>query len=126
MATSSIVNESSISTILNDKIDDKLYELLENNMNTEDQKLFIKSFYLYLEHGNKEDVYVINLNDIYEWVGFSRKDHAKTLLIKNFKENIHYIIQEYDILSKSISPNLRGNINDTKKGRKTENILLNI
>jgi MSV199 domain len=126
MASTSLITVSTNKYIVSLRDDDKLFKLLESNMNTEDQKLFIKSFYLYLEHGNKEDVYVINLEDIYEWLGYSRKDPAKRLLINNFQENIHYIIQKDDILFKSISHVSVENTIDTKKGRKTENILLNI
>jgi T5orf172 domain len=127
MASTSLINVSNI--LNNNKIDDRLYELLEINMNTEDQKLFIKSFYLYLEHDNKEDIYVINLNDIYEWVGFSRKDNAKTLLIKNFKKDKDYIINGNNQSCEKYVPAIAGatdNSNKIGKFKFNEIIMLNI
>lgn len=79
-----------INLFSNTKIDDKLYELLEQKMNSEEQKLFVKSFYLYLEYGNDDNAFVIDLDDVWEWVGFTRKDNAKVVLKKHFIENIHY------------------------------------
>ncbi len=72
------------------RIDDELYKLFEQKMNTQEQKLFVKSFYLYLEYGNDDRAFVINLDNIWEWVGFTRKDNAKVVLKKNFIENKHY------------------------------------
>jgi hypothetical protein len=36
--------------------------------------------------------FVIDFNDVWKWIGFTRKDHAKRLLIKLFVENIDYRI----------------------------------
>jgi hypothetical protein len=76
--------------IISNKLDDRLSQLLLENLNTEEQQIFVKSFKAYLEYGNDDTAFVISLDDVWEWVGFSKKDKAKDLLIKHFDENIHY------------------------------------
>jgi hypothetical protein len=83
-------------------IDDDLVNLIREKMNTEDENLFVDSFKTYLKYGYDDSSFVINLDDIWKWVGFTRKDNAKALLIKNFIENINYKIlllqpQEQDL-----------------------------
>lgn len=78
--------------VFSQKIDDRLYELLEQQMNSDEQRLFVKSFHLYLEYGNDDKAFVIDFDDVWKWVGFARKSKAKELLLKYFEENIHYKI----------------------------------
>lgn len=52
--------------------------------------MFVASFYCYLNYNSKND-FVIDLDNIQKWVGFSRKDHAKTLFTKNFTVDIDYL-----------------------------------
>lgn len=55
------------------------------------QKLFVSSFYCYLNYNSKAD-FVIELESIWKWLGFSRKDPVKVLLLKHFKQDIDYKI----------------------------------
>ena len=48
-----------------------------------EQQLFLSSFYCYLNHDQTND-FVIDLDDVWEWMGFSQKGKAKCLLEKNF------------------------------------------
>lgn len=59
------------------------------------QQLFVSSFYCYLNYNQKND-FVINLDDIWEWVGFSQKDNAKKVIEKNFDIGIDYKISLCD------------------------------
>jgi hypothetical protein len=65
---------------------------MKEKMNTEEQKQFIDSFKIYLEYGNDDTKFIIDLDDVWEWVGFTQKGHAKRLLISKFQENIDYKI----------------------------------
>ena len=47
-------------------IDDALINLLAQNFNTDDEKLFVDSFKMYLEHGNDDTKYIISLDDIWQ------------------------------------------------------------
>ncbi len=48
-----------------------------------EQQLFLSSFYCYLKYDKIND-FVIDLDDIWKWLGFSKKYHAKYLLEKHF------------------------------------------
>jgi hypothetical protein len=69
---------------------DKLIRLIKDEFNDDDNQLFQMIFKLFNTTHNKPNDYIINFDDIYKWIGFSRKNHAKTLLINKFKEGIHY------------------------------------
>jgi hypothetical protein len=99
--------------------DDNLIRLIKEEFNDSDNQLFQMSFQLYNSSYNKPNDYIIDLDDIYKWIGFSRKDHAKTLLITQFKEGIHYKIS---------LPRARERLSDRilKGGENKEKILLNI
>ena len=58
-------------------------------LNTE-QQLFLSSFYCYLSYHPTND-FVIDLDDVWEWLGFSQKVNARSLLEKNFIIDKDYI-----------------------------------
>jgi phage anti-repressor protein/predicted GIY-YIG superfamily endonuclease len=92
----------------------KVVEKCRKMFNTEEQHLFLGSFYCYLNQNNSD--FVVELSNIWKWVGFSRIDHAKTLITKEFIENKDYIILFLNSREKE-TPVI---------GRPTENILLTI
>ena len=53
------------------------------------QQLFVSSFYCYLNYNQTTD-FVIDLDNIWKWLGFSQKANAKTLLEKQFEFNKDY------------------------------------
>ena len=69
----------------------KLINKIKETFSSFEQKLFLTSFYCYLNYDYKND-YVIDLDNVWQWLGFSQKDSAKRLLIKNFNNNIDYKI----------------------------------
>jgi uncharacterized protein YecE (DUF72 family) len=71
-------------------IDDRLFQLMKEQMNTEEQIQFINSFKIYLEYGNDNTKFIINLDDIWKWIGFSEKGKAKRLLVGKFQKDIDY------------------------------------
>jgi hypothetical protein len=89
----------------------RLINKLKDSFSTDEQQLFISSFYCYLNY--KSDDFVIDLDDIWSWLGFSRKDNAKTVLERHFTKDVNYQI-------KNIFPAIAG------KGRPSEKIILNI
>ena len=68
-----------------------MVEKVKTNFNTYEQQLFISSFYCYLNYDDKTD-FVIDLDSIWQWVGFGQKMNAKRVLEKNFIENTDYKI----------------------------------
>ena len=69
----------------------KLINKIKNNFTNYQQQLFLASFYCYINYNPKTD-FVIDLDNFWEWIGFSAKDKAKRLLIKSFIKDIDYII----------------------------------
>jgi len=80
--------EENPNTKLSKPYQGKLINKLKDNFSTEEQQLFITSFYCYLNC--KSDDFVIDLDDIWKWLGFFKKVKAKELLEKNFKLDIDY------------------------------------
>lgn len=81
-----------MNTITNFEIDQDLSVLLNENFNTEDKKLFLESFKIYLQYGNDDTKFVINIDDIWKWIGYTEKSKLKKLLLNHFSEYNHYII----------------------------------
>jgi|694.fasta_scaffold37765_5 hypothetical protein len=94
----------------------KMLNTIKNEFTNFEQQLFVSSFYCYLNHDPKND-FVINLDDIWAWLGFNQKYNAKYLLEKNFKLETDY--------KNLIAPEASG----AKKGRGGHNkeiIMLNV
>jgi hypothetical protein len=78
-------------TRLSGTYQNKLLTKIKNNFTDTEQQLFVASFYCFLKYNQRND-FVIDLDNIWKWIGFSQKVKAKTLLEKNFKLNIDYKI----------------------------------
>jgi phage anti-repressor protein len=78
--------------------------------------MFISSFYCYLNYDSKAD-FVIDLDNVWIWLGFSTKQHAKTLLTK-------YFICENDY--KTSLTQSRKRSKESKGGQNKQSIMLNI
>lgn len=61
----------------------KLLEKIKNNFNEIEQQIFVSSFYCYLNYHPTQD-FVIDLENVWVWLGFSQKSKAKLLLEKQF------------------------------------------
>ena len=81
--------ESNPITKLSSDYNVKLLTKIKANFSDFEQQMFLTSFYCYLNYHPTND-FVIDLDDVWKWVGFSVKIKAKTLLEKYFKENIDY------------------------------------
>ena len=91
----------------NSIFDDKLINLIKENFNETDNELFKLSYQLYVSSYNNQNDFIISLDDIYKWIGFTRKDSAKSVLLRHFENNIDYIIKNFqrspDVLASSQS-----------------------
>jgi len=77
------------------------------------QQLFVASFFCYLNYNSKNE-FIINLDDVWKWMGFSRKDPAKVVIDKNFVKDV-----DYKIVFQQPLENLKG-------GRPQEQILMTV
>jgi hypothetical protein len=78
-------------TKLSQKYNNFLLEKLQKNFNTFEQQLFVASFYCYLNFDKNTD-FVVDLDDVWKWLGFAQKINVRTLLEKNFKLNVDYTV----------------------------------
>lgn len=102
-------------TRLSNTYQNKLLVKIKDNFDDTEQQLFISSFYCYLNY-NKTD-FIIDLDNVWRWIGFSQKIRAKELLERNFKPDIDY----KSLLSLEVKQTNTG-----RGGHNKEKIMLNI
>ena len=103
-------------TKLTNTYNSRLLAKIQEKFTESQQQLFISSFFCYLNYHPTDD-FVIDLDNIWQWLGFSQKINAKTSLEK------HFLIEKDYNLSLLRSQERR---NQTKGGQNREQILLNI
>jgi len=86
----------------------KLIEKVKNNFTNYEQQIFLSSFYCYLKYHSTND-YMIDLDNIWKWLGFQQKYHAKYLLEKQFIVNNDYKIFAPE--ASGAKKNVRGGFN---------------
>ena len=103
-------------TRLTDTYQHKLLTKIKANFNENAQQMFVASFYCYLKHDAKND-FVIDLDNVWRWLGFSAKQKAKDLLEKKFTIELNYKLL--------LSPQVKQK-DDTRGGHNKETIMLNV
>ena len=83
--------ESNPITKLSSDYNVKLLSKIKENFTNMEQQLFLSSFYCYLNCHPRND-FVIDLDNVWKWLGFGQKVNAKRVLEKNFRINIDYKI----------------------------------
>ena len=76
-------------TKLSNTYNNKLLCKIKENFTGLEQQLFITSFYCYLNYDKSID-FVVDLDNIWKWLGFKQKIDAKRLLEKHFIIDIDY------------------------------------
>lgn len=71
--------------------DFKLTDIIAKQFSDDEQRQFVDHFKLYAEYGPNSG-FVMDIDNIWKWIGFARKDHAKRFLKNNFIDNIDYIV----------------------------------
>ena len=69
----------------------KIIERINRNFTEQEQHLFVANFYCYLNYDTRKD-FVIDIDNVWKWIGFGKKGDCKNLLVNNFVENEHYKI----------------------------------
>jgi hypothetical protein len=101
------MNTVTISNLLED---DKLIDLLKSNFTKNDMELFELNYKIYTSNKNNLDDFIVDFDDIWNWIGFSTKGHAKRLLeSKNIQnKSIFDIDKDYVIMITPKGNNSRG------------------
>ena len=105
-------------TKLSETHNNTLLNKVKNTFNESQQHLFIASFYSYLNY-HKSDDYIVDLDNIWKWLGFNKKYNATTCLEKYFKLDNDY---------KKTAPDASGAVLKEKKngGQNIQKYYLNI
>ena len=92
-----IVNliESNPLTKLTGNYQSSMVDKMKANFNTYEQQMFLSSFYCYLNYNDAD--YVIDLDNVWEWMGFQQKSNAKQLLERHFCNNTDYKIFAHEV-----------------------------
>ena len=103
-------------TKLSNTCNSKLLNKIQQNFTGFEQQLFVSNFYCYLNYDKNMD-FVVDLDEMWKWLGFTQKIHAKILLEKHFKLDIDY---------KNLSPEYSGSVSEKHGGHNKQTILLTI
>jgi hypothetical protein len=109
--------ENNPNTRLSKTYQHKLLTKIKANFTDHQQQMFVTSFYCYLQHDPRND-FVIDLDNVWKWLGFSAKHNSKYLLEKQFIIDIDYKIFAIEASG--------AKKNDTRGGHNKEIIMLNI
>ena len=102
-------------TKLSSSYNGKLLTKIQEGFTDFEQQLFVTSFYCYLNCDQKND-FVIDLDNVWKWLGFSQKQRARELLEKQF-----VLDNDYKKLS-----SLSSKAKKSHGGHNKETIMLNV
>ena len=107
-------------TKLSNEYNNKLLNKIKENFTGFEQQLFVSSFYCYLNYNDID--FVIDLDGVWKWMGFTLKATAKDLLEKHFKTDVDYKISVRSKPERDLTES------DNKKwgGQNRQCIMLNI
>jgi hypothetical protein len=118
-----LINNSPL-TKLSTEFHTKLLNKIQESFTDNQQQLFVASFYSYLNYNSKTD-FVINLDDVWNWCGFTRRDNARRILDKHFTNDIDYKIFAPQVGGANFVPHV-GGARDNRGGHNKETILMTI
>jgi hypothetical protein len=111
----SLIENTNI-TKLSGTYNNKLLKRIKDHFTESQQQLFVTSFYCYLNYHQTTD-FVIDLDNVWEWLGFNQKYGAKRVLERHFNIDTDY---------KNLLPRSGEQDGNNHGGHNKEIIMLNI
>jgi len=111
-----LIENNPITKLNGNNYQSKMVTKIKEGFSDFEQHMFVSSFYCFLNYNSKKD-FVIDLDDVWKWLGFNQKVKAKSLLENHFKINVDYI--------KSLSHQGK-QTTDIKGGQNKETFMLNV
>ena len=105
-----LIENNPITKLNGNNYQSKMVVKIKTKFTEFEQQMFVSSFYCFLNYNSKTD-FVIDLDDVWKWLGFSQKVNAKSLLEKNFIIDIDY---KFSILLQQEQKKGRGGNNHQK------------
>ena len=112
-----LIEKNPISKLSN-AYNNKLINKIKENFTDFESQLFVSSFYCYLNYDKNID-FVLDLDDIWKWLGFKQKIDSKRLLEKHFKLDIDYKNLAF-VTTKATSINVNLALGDPKASSNDE------
>ena len=79
-------------TRLNENYQSRFIDKIKYAFTETQQHMFVGSFYCYLNYNSEKD-FVIDIENVWKWLGFARKEFCKRVLDKYFVVDVDYIIK---------------------------------
>jgi hypothetical protein len=102
----------------------KILSKIQREFTQTEQYMFVGSFYCYLNYHPTDD-FVIQLKDVWKWLGFARQDPCKVVLEKHFIENVDYKIEKFNEVNVHASATSGARLGD-HGGQNKEKITMNV
>lgn len=87
-----LIEKNSITRLSKD-YENRLLTKIKGTFTDNQQQLFVASFYCYLNYNKSKD-FVIDFDNVWKWLGYTRKSDCKRVLEKFFVINIDYKIEK--------------------------------
>ena len=78
-------------TRLSKDYENRFLRKIKEKFSENQQQLFVSTYYCFLNYDKKKD-FVIDFDNVWKWLGFTRKDPARKILEKHFTTDIDYKI----------------------------------
>ena len=108
--------ESNPLTRLSQDYNNRFITKIQEMFTEQQQQMFVASMYCFLNHHSTND-YIIDLDNVWPWLGFSQKDAAKRVLEKHFT-----VDKDYKCLPHKLAEQKK----ERRGGHNKETILLNV
>jgi hypothetical protein len=112
-------------TKLSSSYNGKLLTKIKEGFTDFEQQLFVTSFYCYLNCDQKND-FVIDLDNVWKWLGFSQKQRARELLEKQFVLDKDYKNIDLECSKSSELASLSSKAKKSHGGHNKEIFMLNV
>ena len=86
-----LVQNNPLTRLLGHNYESHIVNKIKEKFNSYDEQLFVANFYCYLNYDTRKD-FVIDLDQIWKWLGFGKKSDCKSLLTNNFEENEDFMV----------------------------------
>jgi len=87
-----LIEKNSITRLSKD-YENRLINKIKENFTENQQQMFLGTFFCLLNYDLKKD-FVVDFDNVWKWLGFTRKDNAKRLLEKFFTLDIDYKVKK--------------------------------
>jgi hypothetical protein len=90
--------------------DNEILNIIQNEFNESQKKLYVAFSYCQFNYDDKND-FIIDISNIWEWLGFSEKKKVIDIIQENYTQNGDYIIMYHKTKDNDIEESFLLNMN---------------